>query len=333
MTHFWSHFSILSILNKFKKIPFTPQIFERPVLEKLPHTHLKIITCVNSTEEILTEITTFLKTHFGKPPHTPILNIPITKILEDHDTILCIYHDIEGLIACIRYHYIGQFIFKTQYEDIYNEDCFCIHPKWRRKGIGTYILTELHHYANLHNKPFSIFLKEGNLVNTHYPPHYKGQYVYRQLSNQQTYVQSKNKKKIKSLTVCQAYQVIDLLRGIVDDLFIIRNQNNTNQKWYIYKNNRQFILACFQDTYQEFLSGKKIAWCTAWLESPLITDEDCKEASILLTNELTPNFDYIWMNRKWVGKSNEWAEDGLFYWYTYQWSSCIKINHSYCIII
>jgi hypothetical protein len=47
-----------------------------------------------------------------------------------------------------------------------------------------------------------------------------------------------------------------------------------------------------------------------------------------------PVFDYVWMNKKWIGKENNsgWKIDGLFNWYSYQWTSSISINNSYCIL-
>jgi hypothetical protein len=113
-----------------------------------------------------------------------------------------------------------------------------------------------------------------------------------------------------------------------EELFVIRNENQPNQKWFLYKKGLHYILACVQDTYQRW-KEKTMGWVTAWIESPLITDEIREEASRMLSDEM--GFDYVWMNRLWAPGSI-WIPDGGFHWYAYQWTTSLKIGRSYCLL-
>jgi hypothetical protein len=123
--------------------------------------------------------------------------------------------------------------------------------------------------------------------------------------------------------------MLDVYHSIYPKVCIIRNQHG-NQYWRYYKNGYSTILACFQDTYQR-LEGNKMAWCTAWLESSVVTDDIRREAAIELTSTL-PSFDYVWMNKRWVGNHSIWKQDGGFHWYTYQWSTNLEVDSSLCLL-
>jgi hypothetical protein len=95
------------------------------------------------------------------------------------------------------------------------------------------------------------------------------------------------------------------------------------------------VLVCFQDTYQKFEEDgnmKKICWATGWIESPNMTDNIREEASKELSAMMYPEFDYVWMNKEWIGNNSEWKIDGFFHWYSYQWTTSLNIKKSYCIL-
>ena len=130
------------------------------------------------------------------------------------------------------------------------------------------------------------------------------------------------------------------MREFDPTLFIIRNKDSINQTWKLYINGVYKIIACFQDTYQRFYDTKnmknmqRMGWITAWIQTQNIPDSILEQASIELTDSVSSMYDYIWMNRAWVGSggsSRIWKDDGAFYWYTYQWSTGIRIQQSYCI--
>jgi hypothetical protein len=275
----------------------------------------------------LKEVREFLIKYFGKPPKTPILDIPEDKLLGEKDYILVVRDNENQIVGCIRYHYLGIFV-TGENQEIYCEDCFCIHPLWRRRGIGDYLLTKLHIFVNTNNMPYSMFLKEGAKLGISHDPFYSGIYVFRKPENNPI-------PQITCLNTLQAYSLMDKFREFNRSLFVIRNKNSTNQYWKLYKKDTYKVLACFQDTYQRFEEdGKmnKIGWITAWIESPNMTDAIREDASKELSDSMLNAFDYIWANLDWIGDSELWKIDGQFNWYLYQWTTCVNIKKSYCIL-
>lgn len=278
---------------------------------------------------LLSNISYFLKTYFGNPPLKPILDIPPNILLSTSDILFVIYHKIsKKILGTIRYHFIGNLI-SSENEEIYVVDCFCIHPDWRKKGLGDYLLTHLHYYANQNHIPNAMFLKEGSILSIINLPLYTSTYVYRLLNK---YNYSKN---IYTITNEEANKMIKSYHHIYPDIFIIYNKNTINQKWKMYKKDYNIILVCFQDTYQRVEEDgkyKKIGWITAWLESSIVNSTIREKAAEELSNSVANDFDYLWINQKWIGSSSLWKVDGSFYWYTYQWNTNIKIRESYSIM-
>ena len=302
--------------------------FESHKIEKI-HIHSptgqirEIITCSASLEQRM-ELRQYLKKYFGNPPHTPVLDIPETKLIEENDYMM-IVREQRKIIGCIRYHYIGQF----DKEPIYVVDCFCIHPQWRKKGVGDYLLTELHIYSNKHNKPHCVFLKEGQRLSILHSPFYTGVYAYRELT---TYIES---PYIHPISIVTAYRLLNLHMEFNPQLFIIRNSLQTNQYWKLYKKGVHSIMMCVQDTYQR-VGKKKIGWITAWIESPLIVDDFREDAILAVSNMLYPMFDYVWINQRWINQrwiiKEPWKIDGTFHWYLYQWTTNCSLERSYVFL-
>ena len=340
---FWKIYPLLNVIQtKFNRDIFKSQIFDRDFVKSPTGLDAIVIRPRLTNINILSEIRQFIKNNFGSPPTSPILDIPESQLLGEKDHIV-IVRDINGDIAgCIRYHYLGEFI--KQNQEIYCVDCFTVYKSWRRKGVGDYLLTFLHNYVNEHNIPYAMFLKEGRNLSITHTPLYTGIYVFREL-------QLRKSKNIRVLTPQQAYKLMDISSEL-NQILIIRNINSTNQNWKLYENGLYKVLACFQDAYQSFKAKrpeakrpeakrpeengqiKKICWATGWIESPNMTDEYREEASRELSDSMYQDFDYVWMNKKWIGnnRTNEWKIDGLFHWYSYQWTSSININNSYCIL-
>lgn len=323
---FWKTYPIKNIIKRIKNTnTFIELEFERENIESPTGYKYEILDRLDY--KILKELQVYIKTYFGS---YPILDIPIDKILGEKDIVLYV-RDNTGIIAgCIRYHYLGQFL-SSNNEDIYCEDCFCIHPKWRKKGVGDYLLTQLHIYVNKNNIPYSMFLKEGPPLTMINIPFYSGLYVYKKLEKIQ------ESQHIVSLSIQSAYKLIDIFKEF-NNLFIVRNEKSNNQVWKLYKKDKYNILVCFQDTYQIFEENtkqQKLGWVTAWFESPDLPDNIREEASNILADSMYKEFDYIWMNRLWVnnyGKGTNWKIDGPFHWYLYQWATNISIKTNYCIL-
>ena len=330
---FWNTYPLYNVIqSKFNREMFKSQIFYKEALLS-PTGVESIIVRQGQNDRYVVNICDFLRANFGNPPKTPILDIPESKLLCMKDHILILKDIDKNIIGCIRYHYLGVFV-TNENEEIYCVDCFCINKKWREKGVGDYLLTQLHIYVNKHNIPYSLFLKEGRNLSIVHNPLYTGTYVYRQLEAT-TLVEN-----VKVLTTTQAYRVMDLFRELSFGMFIIRNILSTNQIWKLYTKDMYKVLVCFQNAYQRFEEDKKmkrIVWATAWIESPNMTDDIREEASKVLSDTMYPEFDYVWMNKEWVGntflaKDSIWLTDGPFHWYSYQWTSCVTPKRSYCIL-
>ena len=123
--------------------------FERDNIES-PY---EVKTDIN--QSTIKKIKNFLKKYFN---NRPILDIPEDKLYGEKDVILYVEKDTD-IIGCVRYHYIGKFLDN----DIYCNDCYCVHPLWRKKGVGDTLLMNLQIYTN--KIPYSIALKEGRKIN------------------------------------------------------------------------------------------------------------------------------------------------------------------------
>ena len=343
---FWKIYPLLNVIQtKFNRDIFKSQIFDRDSIKSPTGLDAIVIRPRLTNNHLVLEIRKFIKNNFGSPPTSPILDIPESQLLGANDHIV-IVRDMNGDIAgCIRYHYLGEFV--KQNQEIYCVDCFTVYKSWRCRGVGDYLLTFLHNYVNENNIPYAMFLKEGRNLSIIHTPLYTGIYVFREL-------QLSKSKNVRILTPALAYKLMDISSEL-NQILIIRNINSTNQNWKLYEKGLYKVLVCFQDAYQSFEAKrpeekrpeakrpeennrmKKICWATGWIESPNMTDEYRKEASRELSDSMYPDFDYVWMNKQWIGQkasnaNNGWKIDGLFHWYSYQWTSSININNSYCIL-
>jgi hypothetical protein len=335
MAGFWKSYPLSLVLeSKLNTNVFLSQEFQR-VQPNLSSQYLYTIISGKQHTSLteITKIRQFIKTYFGSPPTTPILDIPEEHLLPIEDYIILLTDKYtEDIIGCIRYHYLGQFITFNS-KPIYCVDCFCIHTTFRKKGLGDFLLTTLHCFVNANNIPYSLFLKEGSSLSIIHTPLYSGTYVYRKLKTP-----IERLENVISLSPHSAFNMIDIFQEFTPQLFIIKNIHSKNQSWLLYKNGAIMVLTCFQDTFQWFLDDthtkNRIVWCTAWFESPGLTDNCREEAAKQLSDFFAPEFEYVWMNKVWVwhNDSSIWKEDGNFHWYTYQWCSASNITRSYCIM-
>jgi len=322
---FWKTYPLFKFIETFKnENKFKDLSFEKNNLESPTGYHVELI---NNLSDSKTMIQIFLKTYFGNPPYSPILDIPESQLIQENDYILFVRDNQNSIAGCVRYHYMGKFI-SDKAQKIYIVDCFCIHPKWRKKGVGDYLLTSLHRFANNIGIPHCIFLKEGNILSILSQPFYSGIYKYKQVEN-------KNLQNVKKLSIEDAYHRINIFQRFYPDLFIIRNKSSTNQYWILYKKDKYMVLACIQDTYQWYLKNKqkqKMGWITCWIESPNMNISIRAEASEQIVDSMFGVFDSIWINSEWSGNSNKWIIDGPFHWYSYQWTTSLSIKSNYCIL-
>jgi hypothetical protein len=337
---FWNISDLLMCFNKNRHII---NIKRHIKSEKPPPKNVSNAIRVRYEDDAY-KVRIFLQTYFGKPPDNPILNIPESELLNTSDFVLYVLSLIDHqVIGCIRYHYCGLFNPQNAAVPMFIIDCFCVHPQWRKKGIGEYLLLQLNILSHKLNIPQSLFLKEGPLVNTLFKiPKYSSNYVYSDLhSIIKDSENNKNKNKnipinnVISLSTANAFKIMDIFTEFNPDLFIIRNSKTNNQHWRLYKKGNNKILLCFQDCYQ-YKDNNKMAMCTAFFSTPNIDHQSKNEAINELVMTLSDTFKYVWMNRSWFGNAiddNQWKDDGPFHWYLYQWNTYMNMSDSYCIMI
>ena len=276
-----------------------------------------------STDTELSEISRFLYKWFGYPPNTPLM----VQSFSDKTSYQCILYirDISGgIVGTIRYRETGKF----ENETIHTIDCFCTHPSWRKRGISSYLLAVLHQYVNMIGRKWSMFLKEGNILPIFYSPFYSSIYRYRQVcSNSYT-------PNTINILPKNAHRFIKVFKTLRPDDFFILNIVTPNQIWRLYRNGGYWAIAVFQDSYQIHpYNYGKIGWCTGYIESIGFPDKYRKDALFQLSefNE----FAWIWVDSIWVHHTaiTEWAEDGPFHWYLYQWNTSAHISRNYCIMV
>jgi GNAT superfamily N-acetyltransferase len=309
-------------MNRFQDLVFEKDATHSP-------TGREAIRISKEEKDNVKRICFFLQHNFGHPPKTPVLDIPENCLVGQNDILFYVEDATGEITGCIRYHFLGIFLTDAN-QPMYVVDCFCIHPSWRKKGVGDYLLTILHRYANDHDIPYCLFLKEGPSLSILHTPLFSSRYVYKQVKQEISH------SFIHSLFYQEAHGILRNFHELQPDRCIIVDKNRgENQWWKLYRKEGVTILVCFQSAYQWFMDqGKKkhMGWVTCWLESPNATTAHRAEASELLSNSMDGIFDYIWMNEEWIGNSTKWSIDGAFHWYTYQWSTSIHLKGGYCIL-
>lgn len=327
---FWSSCSIYNTIHSlFTNKPFISTSIDKESVSSPTGKSCEIYTQTNVDHTIINEIQMYLRTYFGMPPLKPVLQFTGSNPVCKNDIVLVVRDLLDQIVGCIRYHYIGNLLSVMDKPKMFVVDCFCVHPEWRKRGIGDYLLTELNRYVNSHAIPYSLFLKEGGILPIIQLPLYKGIYIYRELQYK------KYSSDVTHVNTEIAYRFLTIYSILHANTLIIGDKTIPNQNWVRYKKGVNQIWACIQDTYQvikEDDRDKKIGWITAWLESGEIIDEIRSEASIQITDLFFPQFDYIWSNQQWGGNHPLWQVDGAFYFYTYQWNTCLKMYPSYCMI-
>lgn len=305
---------------------FSSSLMEKEALPSPTGVNAILITAQTLTPHLCTEICEHLKKYWGTSSITPTLEVPEDKLLGPYDYLFLVRDKKNKIAGTILTRYSGKLLIK-KHPEIWKIDYFCIHPDWRKKGLGDYLFTEIKLYSAQQKQYYAMFLKEGTPLSILISPLYSSMYVFRHIKANMSLAPN-----VKIMSSLQAYYYLEWYNKIYPDVMIIRSESRKNQHWRYYKNGYLTILACFQDTYQRYHgTGKRLGWCNAWLESSVVTDEIRREASIELTNTL-PDFDCILLDKKWVGNGLEWKDDCKFHWYNYQWTSNFVFKTSYCIM-
>lgn len=341
---FWSHYPWW---KHFLPSPsaFTSHAFQPPPLPFSPEEgQLRILSRPTREDRLLEQVCRFLTEHFASQPR--LVFHPDT-LLGEGDILLVVTSVLPSppalpILGTIRYHPIGH-LFSWE-QPIHLVDAFCLHPAYRGKGLGAYLLAELHHIAHRMGRPHALFLKEGPCLPVLPLPMYSGQYVYRRLSPVSESIHSSS---LLVITPSQAHKWITIYHQCQPRTLLLVNPKARSQHWRVYRREHQWILACFQETHQRFLpkgqerqegyEGQerpqdRIGWCTVWLESPDVTTEERHKASLLLSDAVSSEFEWMWMNQEWTG-GEPWIRDGVFHWYTYQWTTNLSMRRGYALMM
>jgi GNAT superfamily N-acetyltransferase len=331
---FWCDYPWWNHLGRIA--PFQSCLFERSPVPSPDALLRRLVAPVTATDTVLlSSVCLFLSTHFSTHPR---LSFTPDTLLGTGDTLFVLLRK-NRIVGTLRYHFIGNLSRPDGPIPIHLVDAFCIHPDERKKGIGAYLLAELHRYANKHQMPYALFLKEGPALPILPLPLYSGCYAYARLPvplHGPSFLDP-SKVQVISFTAQQAHRLVSVYRTCQPHTLIITHPTTPNQCWRGYRRGPISILACIQDAHQEMGPGQRMGWVTVWLESPMTSDSDRRMASRLLFQDIT-EYAWIWIDRRWTGDSvddpsSPWRADGGFHWYTYQFTSGLSMNAGYGIMI
>jgi GNAT superfamily N-acetyltransferase len=303
MSHFWQGLARQQTPDRF--MPMLRHVTKPP-----PHPDLRFELC---DQAHIPEVTAFLTQHFSSHSKShPILHPTLSPSL--NEIILIARDQTDLLVGCIRYKYSGE----LEGQPIHCFDCFCVHPSYRGTGLASRLLLEIHEYTNRLGKRYSIFLKEGRPVPS-VSPFYSSTYVYKAVT-----VSNRSNQLVKQIKPELASRLVSVYQQFHPDTFWIHSVKNPNQSWYLYKTERQFLLVCLQDSFQTF-QGQRIGWLTACFRSGSVSID-----TILGS---VSGYGWIWMDKSFLRDEEGWLEDGPFHWYSYQWTSCLRPDRSYGIVV
>ena len=322
---FWSEYPWWKHL--LYNTPFSSFPIDRPPVPLPSGTTLLTLQYTSPSsdlEHILPATCEFLYHHFARTIAHPRLTYTPDTLLGPHDLLLVLLqkgsypHPV--IAGTLRYHLVGTF----QHTDkpVSLVDAFCIHPTWRGKGLGAFLLATLHRTANQQGRPYALFLKEGTPLPYPVRPALSGQYVYRELSP----LSPLSSLPLLSLSPCQAHCWMRLYLQSFPSTFLglppPSPPSPPSQHWFAYASPTASILVCVQDAHQVWKGGR-IGWTTVWLETPTVTPFLRYAVSNALSYVVAPYYQWLWLERRWVGEpmGPEWIEDGAFHWYSYQWAT------------
>ena len=313
MDHFWKGFGSGSeTSNRFES-----HIRSLPRLSPDPDLTFRLI---GPTEAAQTEA--FLTDHFSSKRQigSDSMSVILYPTLRpsDAELVLIATDRSDQIVGSIRYRYSGEF----EGQPLNCIDCFCVHPAYRKSGLASKLLMEIHELSNRMGKRYSVFLKEGRPVPS-VMPFYSSAYVYKQIRSNSNSNISKI-CKISSISPSVANRLVTVYRQFRPDTFWLHSPDNPNQNWYLLRTGLAFLFVCIQDSFQTF-QGQRIGWLTACFRS----------GSVSMDKILTQiDYPWIWMDRAFLNGDEEgWLNDGPFHWYAYQWRTCSRPSGSYGIVV
>jgi len=283
-----------------------------------------------------TALQKFLQNFFGQPPARPRLLPNLSPSISEHILTIQTHQTHQThqahlsetsqskIIGSIRYR-ANACLFLPANVQISVIDCFCVHPSYQKKGIGTALLSHLHHFTMKRGHKYSIFLKEGAPIFAPIPPLYSSTYAYRR-------PQPRRSPNVRQIYQFQAVALVKLYCQIFTNTFVLlpSTNNRTKTYWFFWLGpDLKWLLAVFQDAYQEHPSGGRIFTLSGVLSSPTLSPAHYQEALEETVSHFAthvPLLSWIWTDASFIREQRnpaDWQKDGPFHWYSYQWDTSL----------
>ena len=286
-----------------------------------------VFTYPTATTANLEPVCRFLSTFFGDPPRTPVYQCNPLDWMRPKDIVIVVYDSLLDplhILGCIRYRALGHWAGHERYL----VDSFCIHPQYRHRGLGRFLLHTLHQYANERGIPYAMFLKEGTPLSWWIPAMYRGRYVVMKqpLSCSLSTAIGGVTDQIQRISTTCAHRLVRQYAIVYPHAFIVQPVSVESQEWVDVTIRSEgavtrHVLLCVQDTHQLDHDGQRMGIVTACLDSHM--DQMPPITAILLHRVQAMggwNYPRIWMDRDIQSSDGTEEDDGAFHWYTYQWN-------------
>jgi GNAT superfamily N-acetyltransferase len=196
---------------------------------------------------------------------------------------------------------------------------FCVHPAYRGKGVGSYLLFSVWEDARSIGEDAVIFLKEGPSISRAGPTLMSSPWIYRRMREAED-VSKVQRVPWNALT----HELKIFTAGRRDILFNIPGKIPRDSVALIYRTYRGAILAAFTRAHQQHPDdGEMICFETGWLEHGELLDGEKRDATLQLSAAAAAILDCYWVWSKCDGKKiwdTPWKLDGQFHWYAFNWS-------------
>ena len=210
---------------------------------------------------------------------------------------------------------------------------FCISPKWRKTGLGSYLLLKIWDVLKVLNEDSVLFLKEGGTISSAGPTLHTGMWIY-SLFNYNDCIDYTNTIRdvmIIPLSLQESYIKTFSEYSNISLYNSYKEDYKSDTIVLYYKGFRGEILAAFTNAWQQ-TGGHNIWYMTGWLSRGELLDSESYQASEkfgCILSSLTASNIAVWLDSKvlpfWK-QTDRWKKDGPFHWYAFQWSAGIYNN-------
>jgi hypothetical protein len=209
---------------------------------------------------------------------------------------------------------------------------FCVHPNFRKQGIGSRLLTAVWSDTNQLGEDATIFLKEGAPLLSAGLPLFSGRWVYRFCSTT-TSQQPTQIRQIVDADVAE-HLLIDYSQTVSDPFknkcvynsYIGAARRPSQTLLYEYKGLRGSILTAFTPAFQDHPSNRRpIYYQTGFYEKGEIMEIERLAAARAISEYVGGVLGgaWIWCDVSFINGrvSPPWLADGPYYYYAFNWEA------------